>query len=71
MSRFPISGHDHDQQTVQAFEEAVAGGDEAEVQRLAGLVWNCTDCMPGSLCSDLDMPPGSTYAQGARKVRLG
>jgi hypothetical protein len=29
---------------------------------------NCSDVMPGDLCSDLDVPAGSTFADGVRKV---
>lgn len=54
---------------LQAFEEAIEDGDEAKVHDLAGALWRCTDIMPSSLCDDLDVPPGSTYAQGARRVR--
>jgi hypothetical protein len=35
----------------------------------AGRLWNCTDIMPRDLCADLDLPPGSTFARGARRVR--
>lgn len=39
----------------------------AEMPRwLLGRLWNCTDCMPRSLCAMLDMPQGSTYAQAVR-----
>lgn len=37
--------------------------------RVTGLLWNCTDVMPRSLCEELDVPQGSTYAQGARRYR--
>ncbi len=36
---------------------------------LTGQLWNCTDIMPSSLCADLDLSPGSTYAMGVRKLR--
>jgi hypothetical protein len=29
-------------------------------------LWNCTDILPGTHCNDLDLPPGSTYAQAVR-----
>ncbi len=38
---------------------------------LTGLLWNCTDILPGSECSELDLPQGSTYARAARAVRAG
>lgn len=34
-----------------------------------GQVWHCTDIMPLGTCDDLRLPPGSTYAKGARKLR--
>jgi hypothetical protein len=36
---------------------------------LVGQLWNCSDVMPGSLCDDLDLRQGSTYAVAARKLR--
>ena len=35
---------------------------------LVGQLWNCTDVMPGLDCDTLDLPAGSTYAQGAREI---
>jgi len=35
---------------------------------LIGQLWNCSDIMPSDLCADLDMWPGSTYAQGVRSI---
>jgi hypothetical protein len=35
---------------------------------LCGRLFNCTDIMPTDLCEELDLPQGSTYARGARKV---
>lgn len=43
-------------------------GDVKPVKWLLGQLWNCTDIMPASGCYDLDMPPGSTYAQAVRKL---
>ena len=37
--------------------------------RLLGMFWNCTDNMPGSYCTDLDVEPGSTYARVARRLK--
>ena len=34
-----------------------------------GLLWNCTDVLPGGECDELDLPRGSTYAQAARELR--
>ncbi|HLA99662.1 MAG TPA: hypothetical protein VJL34_14540 [Anaerolineales bacterium] len=36
---------------------------------LAGQLWNCTDCMPSSLCENIGLSTGSTYAQGVRKLK--
>ena len=36
---------------------------------LTGKLWNDTGIMPSSLCSLLDLYPGSTYARGVRKLR--
>jgi hypothetical protein len=35
---------------------------------LVGQLWNCTDIMPASLCSSLDLRQGSTYAMGVRRL---
>jgi hypothetical protein len=42
---------------------------EDEARRLSGQLWNCTDVLPSSLCGDLDLAQGSTYAVAARKLR--
>ena len=34
-----------------------------------GQLWNCTDILPGVMCWELDLPPGSTYAVAVRKLR--
>ena len=44
------------------------------ISRICGILWNCTDTMPGNLCAELkglDGPidHGGTYAQGARFLR--
>jgi hypothetical protein len=44
-------------------------GRDLDARALAGLLWNCTDIMPSSTCSALGLPPGSSYAAGAREVR--
>ena len=50
--------------------EISVGGCETPVSPLAltGLLWNCTDILPGGDCDELDIPLGSTYAQGARDL---
>jgi hypothetical protein len=37
--------------------------------RLLGLLWNCTDIMPGGYCTDLGVEPGSTYARVVRRLK--
>ena len=51
--------------------ETLRIGDEEKTRPLRWLIgqlWNCTDTMPGALCGDLDLPQGSTYAQGVRDL---
>lgn len=42
---------------------------DAELHRVAGVVWNCTDVLPGEYCQQLELPAGFTYAQAARRIR--
>jgi hypothetical protein len=42
---------------------------EEQLRLLAGQLWHCTDCMPGHVCEDLDMPTGSSFARAARVIR--
>ena len=44
-------------------------GDYPSDVEMAGMLWNCTDIMPGAVCVELDLSRGSTYAQGARTMR--
>jgi hypothetical protein len=37
---------------------------------LVGQLWNCSDHMPRRLFVDLDLPPGSTYAQAVRTLGI-
>lgn len=39
------------------------------LRSLLGQLWNCSDIMPGTVCGDLDLPVGSTYAQAVREVK--
>lgn len=48
---------------------ADVGGEERPIAWLLGKLWNCTDCLPGSICDDLEISRGSTYAVGVRKVK--
>jgi hypothetical protein len=38
-------------------------------ERLLGKLWHCTDIMPRTLCGDLELERGSTYAQAAQHLR--
>ncbi len=49
--------------------EPVRGEASADLQRLAGLLWTCTDILPVDNCAWLGLEPGSTYAQAARFIR--
>lgn len=37
---------------------------------LTGVLWNDRGIMPSGLCDILDLPQGSSYARGSRKVRF-
>jgi hypothetical protein len=37
-------------------------------EKLLGRFVHCSDIMPGDLCSQLDMRPGTTYAQAAQRL---
>jgi hypothetical protein len=65
----------------EAFEQWVYDGlpdtarlevDYAEVEwpatKFLGRFVHCSDIMPGSLCGDLGMEPGSTYARAAQEL---
>ena len=49
--------------------EFIYDREETSARWIIGQVWNCTDFMPGPACADLDLPQGSTYAQGARRLK--
>lgn len=34
-----------------------------------GMLWNCTDILPGDCCDILEIPAGSTYAQAVRLIK--
>ena len=40
-----------------------------ELKYLTSKLWNCAEIMPSETCSNIDLPQGSTYAQGARHLR--
>lgn len=43
--------------------------EDQRLRWLCGQLWSCTDCLPGSECSDLGLQQGSTYAEAARVIR--
>lgn len=43
--------------------------DREELLAFCGQLWNCTDILPSEYRDALDIPKGSTYAQGARDLR--
>lgn len=49
-------------------DEVEIDGEPQPLRWLVGQLWNCTDCMPGWACDNLDLLRGSTYAHGVRKV---
>ena len=67
-----VGGHLRD-----AFADFIEGPSEdhfhddkqLDLQKLTGLLWNCTDIMQSWCCSELEMPLGSTYARAVRKLR--
>jgi hypothetical protein len=44
-------------------------GETVTASRLCGMLWNCTDVLPGPACAALALPRGSTYARAARSFR--
>jgi hypothetical protein len=42
---------------------------DEQLRWLSGQLWNCTDILPGDVCTELDLRQVSTYAQAARLVR--
>ena len=44
-------------------------GEKVPMPWLVGQLWNCSDIMPEGLCSEMDLPPGTTYAQAVRTLR--
>ena len=43
-------------------------GEYPTLAEMVGRLWNCTDTMPSNLCGELDVPIGSSYAQGSRSI---
>ncbi len=52
------------------YEDSDTALEQRRLERLSGLLWNCGDIMPSGLCGHLELPSGSTYAQGARYLKL-
>jgi hypothetical protein len=44
-------------------------GGKVEARRLIGILWNCRDIVPATLCNSLDLPVGRTFAQLVRILR--
>ena len=44
-------------------------GRDISILWLIGQLWNCKDVIPSIYCSDLDLPSGASYAQGARALK--
>jgi hypothetical protein len=57
----------------EQFREAVSPSHNAvtseELKRITGELWNCADIMPSETCEAVGVPQGSSYAQGARRLR--
>lgn len=78
-SNLPHGGH-ASSDLREAFESAFSGfprvipvnvfvrDQKIPVGKLCGILWNCRDVMPSSLCDCLDVPRGASYAQGARSA---
>ena len=55
--------------TPTEFNIELNGGDATVTARwIRGQLWNCSDTMPSSLCADLEIPAGSSYAQAVRSL---
>lgn len=58
--------------TLPAPDSRVLIGDyEILLLELCGLMWHCTEHLPGHACDELDLPRGSTYARAARMLKRG
>lgn len=62
-SAFQTWVDEHTDETVMIY------GEQQSVEWLTGQLWHCTDVLPGATCDVLNLPPGSTYAEAARRVR--
>jgi hypothetical protein len=66
----PQSGH-APTRLREAFQAYLDGERIDDAASLRSLLWNCTDTMPSDYCRALELPVGSTYAQGVRQFRPG
>lgn len=66
-STLPRAGHNPGHLR-NAFVEAVETNDLNAIRKSAGMLWLCTDVMPGYLCDSLNLSRGSTYARAARTI---
>ena len=41
----------------------------ADLMRLTGMLWNCTDTVPNYACDEVDRPHGSSFASVCRDLR--
>ncbi len=41
------------------------------IKQIIGQSWTCIDVVSYGVCRNLDLPAGSTYSRGVRKVRRG
>jgi len=57
------------ERAVELYPRALSRGTVDELAIVLGKLWNCTDIMPAALCGDLELPAGSTFAQGARVIK--
>jgi len=52
----------------RSFLDALEANDGSTLRQLAWKLWNCGETLPTWACDSLDVPRGSSYAQGARHV---
>ncbi|MCI0420395.1 MAG: hypothetical protein L0387_29565 [Acidobacteria bacterium] len=64
-----IEAHNHNQLPRGEWDPLFElDGEHRPIEELIDKLRYCTDIMPSSLCDDLDMQAGSTYAAGMRKI---
>jgi len=62
-------GHLRDEFGELIIEGATTDIEQTRLSHLSGRLWHCADVMPSSLCEAMELPQGSSYAQGARHLR--